>query len=271
MIDTRKTTPGMRALEKAAVVAGGGANHRFGLHDMVMIKDNHIAAAGGITAAVEAVRRQNDRGLRVEVETTRLDEVREALAAGADRIMFDNMALAADARGRGAGRAPPIRARRRRRPAASRWRRSATTRETGVDFISVGRADALGAVAGPVAAAARGGVTDVFTDRWEGVAAEELAARWGLPSVHLFARVRSTNDAARGLADGGAPHGTLVLAEEQTAGRGRERARLGVAAGGGGVDVDGGAPGVASRARGCCRCSSGWRRRRRSTRSCARR
>ena len=91
VIDTRKTTPGMRALEKAAVVAGGGDNHRFGLHDMVMIKDNHIAAAGGITAAVQAVRRQNDRGLKVEVETTTLDEVREALAAGADRIMFDNM------------------------------------------------------------------------------------------------------------------------------------------------------------------------------------
>jgi nicotinate-nucleotide pyrophosphorylase (carboxylating) len=91
VIDTRKTTPGMRALEKAAVVAGGGANHRFGLHDMVMIKDNHIAAAGGITAAVEAVRRQNDRGLKVEVETTTLEEVREALSAGADRIMFDNM------------------------------------------------------------------------------------------------------------------------------------------------------------------------------------
>jgi nicotinate-nucleotide pyrophosphorylase (carboxylating) len=93
VIDTRKTTPGMRALEKAAVVAGGGANHRFGLHDMVMIKDNHIAAAGGITAAVEAVRRQNDRALRVEVETTNLDEVREALAVGADRIMFDNMSV----------------------------------------------------------------------------------------------------------------------------------------------------------------------------------
>lgn len=64
-------------------------------------------------------------------------------------------------------------------------------------------------------------MTDVFADRWEGGTADELAARWGLPSVHLFARVRSTNDAARGLADGGAPHGTLVLAEEQTAGRGR--------------------------------------------------
>jgi nicotinate-nucleotide pyrophosphorylase (carboxylating) len=91
VIDTRKTTPGMRRLEKAAVLAGGGANHRVGLHDMVMIKDNHIAAAGGIAAAVEAVRRRNDRGLRVEVETTGLEEVREALAAGVDRIMFDNM------------------------------------------------------------------------------------------------------------------------------------------------------------------------------------
>jgi nicotinate-nucleotide pyrophosphorylase (carboxylating) len=91
VIDTRKTTPGMRRLEKAAVVAGGGANHRVGLFDMVMIKDNHIAAAGGIGAAVAAVRRHNERGLKVEVETTTLDEVREALAAGVDRIMFDNM------------------------------------------------------------------------------------------------------------------------------------------------------------------------------------
>lgn len=94
VIDTRKTTPGMRRLEKAAVVAGGGANHRVGLHDMVMIKDNHVAAAGGITAAVEAVRQRNDRELRVEVETTTLDEVREARAAGVDRIMFDNMSPA---------------------------------------------------------------------------------------------------------------------------------------------------------------------------------
>jgi nicotinate-nucleotide pyrophosphorylase (carboxylating) len=93
VIDTRKTTPGLRVLEKAAVVAGGGDNHRVGLYDMVMIKDNHVAAAGGITAAVEAVRARNDRGLRVEVETTSLDEVREALAAGVDRIMFDNMSV----------------------------------------------------------------------------------------------------------------------------------------------------------------------------------
>lgn len=91
ILDTRKTTPGMRALEKAAVRAGGAENHRFGLHDMVLIKENHVAAAGGITAAVGAVARHNDRRLRVEVETRNLDEVREAVAVGVDRILFDNM------------------------------------------------------------------------------------------------------------------------------------------------------------------------------------
>jgi nicotinate-nucleotide pyrophosphorylase (carboxylating) len=138
VIDTRKTTPGMRRLEKAAVVAGGGANHRVGLHDMVMIKDNHIAAAGGITAAVEAVRRANDRGLRVEVETTTLAGVREALAAGIDRIMFDNMDPGAlrDA-------VAVVRANGERRPEteASGGITLATIRDyaaTGVDFISVG-------------------------------------------------------------------------------------------------------------------------------------
>jgi nicotinate-nucleotide pyrophosphorylase (carboxylating) len=91
ILDTRKTTPGMRALEKAAVRAGGGENHRFGLHDMILIKENHIAAAGGITAAVRAVGAANERHLRVEVETRDLDEVREALEAGVDRILFDHM------------------------------------------------------------------------------------------------------------------------------------------------------------------------------------
>ena len=91
ILDTRKTTPGLRRLEKAAVRAGGGTNHRAGLYDMVLIKENHIAAAGGITAAVQAVRRQNAEGLSVEVETTNLDEVQEALAAGVDIILLDNM------------------------------------------------------------------------------------------------------------------------------------------------------------------------------------
>jgi nicotinate-nucleotide pyrophosphorylase (carboxylating) len=137
VIDTRKTTPGMRALEKAAVVAGGGANHRFGLHDMVMIKDNHIAAAGGITAAVEAVRRQNDRGLKVEVETTTLDEVREALAAGADRIMFDNMSCPlmheAVELVRGADPRPETEA-----SGGITLETIHAYAETGVDFISIG-------------------------------------------------------------------------------------------------------------------------------------
>lgn len=93
ILDTRKTTPGMRRLEKQAVAAGGGSNHRFGLHDMVLIKENHIRAAGGITAAIEAVRRQNVSGLAVEIETTNLAEVQEALDADADRILFDNMPL----------------------------------------------------------------------------------------------------------------------------------------------------------------------------------
>lgn len=93
LVDTRKTTPGWRALEKYAVRMGGGANHRMGLFDGVLIKDNHIAACGGIRAAVERIRRQVSHLSKVEVETSTLDEVREALAAGADVIMLDNMDL----------------------------------------------------------------------------------------------------------------------------------------------------------------------------------
>jgi nicotinate-nucleotide pyrophosphorylase (carboxylating) len=92
ILDTRKTTPGMRALEKRAVLAGGGENHRFGLFDMVLIKENHIAAAGGIAAAVERVRRANSQGIPVEVEVTNHIELREALKCGIDRVLLDNMA-----------------------------------------------------------------------------------------------------------------------------------------------------------------------------------
>ena len=91
VVDTRKTTPGWRRLEKAAVLAGGGANHRMGLYDMVLIKDNHIAAAGGIPAAVEAVRRRNVRGLLVEVEVSDMDTLEQALQGGVERILLDNM------------------------------------------------------------------------------------------------------------------------------------------------------------------------------------
>jgi len=93
ILDTRKTSPGMRTLEKGAVRAGGGTNHRFGLHDMILIKENHIRAAGGIVAAVNAIAANNTRKLKVEVEATNLEEVALALAAGVDRILFDNMTI----------------------------------------------------------------------------------------------------------------------------------------------------------------------------------
>jgi nicotinate-nucleotide pyrophosphorylase (carboxylating) len=94
VLDTRKTTPGLRVFEKYAVKCGGGQNHRFGLFDAVLIKDNHIQAAGSITAAVKRVREKlAGKKMTVEVETTNLEEVDEALAVGVDIIMLDNMPL----------------------------------------------------------------------------------------------------------------------------------------------------------------------------------
>ena len=91
ILDTRKTLPGFRLLDKYAVKTGGATNHRMGLHDMVMIKDNHIQVAGGIKPAVEAVKQKMPVSIKIEVETTTLDEVKQALEAGADIIMLDNM------------------------------------------------------------------------------------------------------------------------------------------------------------------------------------
>jgi len=91
ILDTRKTVPGLRSLDKYAVKAGGGTNHRIGLYDLVMIKDNHIKLAGGITPAVKQIRKAVPSTIKVEVETTNLNEVREAISAGADIIMLDNM------------------------------------------------------------------------------------------------------------------------------------------------------------------------------------
>ena len=93
VLDTRKTTPVMRLLEKQAVKIGGGANHRIGLFDMILIKDNHVDFAGGIDKAVDAARnwcKENGKDLRVEVEVRNEDEIRQAIKAGADRIMLDN-------------------------------------------------------------------------------------------------------------------------------------------------------------------------------------
>jgi len=95
LVDTRKTTPGHRMLEKYAVRVGGGANHRFGLYDAVMIKDNHIKGAGSIREAVESARARIPHTMKIEVETESMVQIEEALNSGADIIMFDNMSLEA--------------------------------------------------------------------------------------------------------------------------------------------------------------------------------
>lgn len=141
IVDTRKTTPGWRALEKAAVRVGGGTNHRMGLYDMVLIKDNHIDAAGGVVEAIEAVRAHNRRGLPVEVEVRTLEELEAVLPLGVDRVLLDNMApdmlrraVALARASRGADGAAPL-------LEASGNVTLSTVREiaeTGVDLISVG-------------------------------------------------------------------------------------------------------------------------------------
>lgn len=93
IVDTRKTTPGLREIEKYAVRIGGGINHRTGLYDGVLIKENHIAAAGSITEAIRRARSYIPHTLKIEIETETLPQVDEALAAGADIIMLDNMTL----------------------------------------------------------------------------------------------------------------------------------------------------------------------------------
>ncbi|MFZ1994151.1 MAG: carboxylating nicotinate-nucleotide diphosphorylase [Solirubrobacteraceae bacterium] len=133
ILDTRKTTPGLRALEKAAVAAGGAANHRAGLYDAILIKENHAALAGGVGAAVRRARQQAP-DLPLEVECRDLGEVDEALAAGAPRLLLDNMSPAdlREAVAHVAGRAELE---------ASGGVTLQTLREvasTGVDFISVG-------------------------------------------------------------------------------------------------------------------------------------
>ncbi len=134
LLDTRKTTPGMRLLEKSATVIGGARNHRMCLTDGVIVKENHIRAAGGISQAVSRLLESLPPTLKIEVETTNLNEVQEALDAGADLIMLDNMSVAE--------MAMAVRTvRGRARLEASGNVRLDTVREialTGVDFISTG-------------------------------------------------------------------------------------------------------------------------------------
>ncbi|MBO7279090.1 MAG: carboxylating nicotinate-nucleotide diphosphorylase [Bacteroidales bacterium] len=134
LLDTRKTVPGMRVLDKMAVKHGGGMNHRMGLYDMVMLKDNHIKIAGGIPNAIAAVKRNQPLSIRLEVETTNLDEVRQALEGGADIIMLDNMDNAAMAE------AVRIIDGRAKTEASGNMslERLRSVAEVGVDYISVG-------------------------------------------------------------------------------------------------------------------------------------
>ena len=133
--DTRKTTPGLRQLEKYAVRCGGGQNHRMGLGDAALIKDNHVLAAGGIAPAIAAVRAAAP-GLPMEVECDTLDQVRDALAAGAELILLDNMGLA-ELRAAVALAAPypPVRL---EASGGLRLEAARAVAETGVDFVSVG-------------------------------------------------------------------------------------------------------------------------------------
>ncbi|HET9439681.1 MAG TPA: carboxylating nicotinate-nucleotide diphosphorylase [Longimicrobiales bacterium] len=137
ILDTRKTTPGWRALEKAAVKAGGGQNHRFGLFDMVLIKDNHIAIAGGVAEAIKRVRDSNTESLQVEVEVRDKDELRAALDAGCDIVLLDNMDVQQI---REAVRVIKQRAPETKTEASGNMtlERVRAVAETGVDYISVG-------------------------------------------------------------------------------------------------------------------------------------
>jgi nicotinate-nucleotide pyrophosphorylase (carboxylating) len=134
ILDTRKTLPGFRLLDKYAVNAGGASNHRIGLYDMVMIKDNHIMVAGGIENAVKTIRAAVKPEIKVEVETTTLDEVQQALDAGADVIMLDNMDNST------MKAAVELIAGRAKTEASGNMtlERLREVAETGVDFISVG-------------------------------------------------------------------------------------------------------------------------------------
>lgn len=134
ILDTRKTLPGYREIQKYAVRCGGGSNHRMGLYDMVLIKDNHSDAAGGIAAAVAKIRSLYGSAFRVEVETRNTGEVMQAVEAGADRIMLDNMSTEE------MKRSVDLIARRAETEASGNMKleRIAEVSMTGVDYISVG-------------------------------------------------------------------------------------------------------------------------------------
>jgi nicotinate-nucleotide pyrophosphorylase (carboxylating) len=139
ILDTRKTTPGLRRLEKAAVAAGGGQNHRLGLHDAILIKENHVALAGGVAKAIYLARRAQPE-LPIEIEVRNLDETAYALGTGADRLLLDNMdletlrgAVKLRDENAGGGEAPTLEA-----SGGVDLETARAIAETGVDYISIG-------------------------------------------------------------------------------------------------------------------------------------
>jgi nicotinate-nucleotide pyrophosphorylase (carboxylating) len=137
VLDTRKTLPGYRALQKYAVRCGGGVNHRFSLSDMALVKDNHVVAAGGVLPAFEAVRSRYP-DIPVEVEVTDLDQLRQLLDAGCDRILLDNMSTAMMAEAVEIAEAHPGGRASLEASGGLTFDRAREVAETGVDFISVG-------------------------------------------------------------------------------------------------------------------------------------
>ena len=244
VLDTRKTTPTLRALEKYAVRAGGGANHRFGLFDLILIKDNHVRLAGGIGAAVAKARAASP-GVPVEVEAQTVAEAAAAADAGADIVLLDNMStpeireavriIAGRAKTEVSGGVTLARI-----PGTGDHRRR----------LRVGRRlDALGTGCRHLARdrAGRRLVSEIDraaavpNDLAEGL---EHARTHGDPSplgsrVLYFPVASSTNDLAARLALQGTPDGTLVIAGQQTAGRGRGGHQLVLAAGRGPVCLGG--------------------------------
>ena len=215
--DTRKTTPGLRALERYAVRVGGGHNHRDDLGAAVLIKDNHVAACGGVRAAIERARAGAPHTAKIECEVDSLDQLDEALAAGADIVLLDNMptavvreAVASVARARAARGLRGHHARARRRARAGRGRRHL---RRGLDPLGARgrRRPRLRDMKIP-------GVNADLTRAPELVLA--LGSGLGRPMV-LLSETTSTNDVATRAAREGAPHGATWVAERQTQGRGR--------------------------------------------------
>ena len=219
ILDTRKTTPLMRTLEKYAVRAGGGVNHRFGLSDGILIKDNHVRLAGGVCNAVARMRAAKP-DLPIEVEAQSLSEVADALQAGADIVLLDNLSTPdiIDAVRQCRGRAKT------EISGGVTLARIAELAATGADFVSIGALTHSAPAADLSFEMGSRSRSDSMTLPDDLATALAMAGdRPGIFARRIlwYAEVGSTNDVAAALADRGEPEGTVVVADAQSAGRGR--------------------------------------------------